>query len=148
MANSTQVEKKKLNPVAQAGVIPVRQMEGGRTEFCLVTSRSTGEWIFPKGKVDPGEVATDTAVRETEEEAGLIGHLADPNPLGTYVYQKGGKSHEVVVYLFVIDKVESEWEEMDQRWRIFTDANFAAEMVPFPEVRDLIQIVQARMADA
>lgn len=142
---SSMSESKKGNSVAQAGVIPVRRMPDGRVEFCLVTSRSTGEWIFPKGKVDPGEEAPLTAVRETEEEAGLVGKLVDSKPLGTYVYQKNGRPHEVAVFLFQIDKVLATWEEVDERWRIFTDAHTAAEMVPFPELEDLIHEAQERL---
>ncbi len=142
----SETNPKKGSSVAQAGVIPVRLMDDGRVEFCLVTSRSTGEWIFPKGKVDPGEDAPLAAVRETEEEAGLEGYLLDTTPLGTYVYQKGGRPHEVTVYLFQIERVLRTWDEIDQRWRVFTDAHVAAEMVPFPELEDLIHQANERLS--
>ncbi|MDA7977636.1 MAG: NUDIX hydrolase [Pirellulales bacterium] len=146
MTRSAEAIDKKTNKVAQAGVIPVRRMDDGRIEFCLVTSRSTGDWIFPKGKVDSGEDAPQAAVRETKEEAGLVGFLPDYEPLGTYVYQKNGKPHEVVVYSFLIEQVLESWEESDQRWRVFTDAQTAAQMVPFPELHDLIHWTEERLS--
>lgn len=147
MGKSAEVEAKKLNTIAQGGVVPVRRMDDGRIEFCLVTSRSTGDWIFPKGHIDPGEDARLSAVRETQEEAGLVGNLDDVNPLGSYAYQKGGRIHEVTVYLFLIETVETNWEEMDQRLRVFADANTAAKLVPFKELRDLIHAAEARLSN-
>ena len=31
-----------------------------------------GKWIFPKGHIEPGETAAQTAKRESEEETGLL----------------------------------------------------------------------------
>lgn len=38
-------------------------------------------WSLPKGHLEPGETETDTAVREVEEETGIIGCVVAP--LGT-----------------------------------------------------------------
>ena len=41
-------------------------------EFLVVTARKRPEdWVFPKGHVEKGETAAETAVREVEEEAGV-----------------------------------------------------------------------------
>ena len=42
--------------IHQASAVPFRRA-GGRVEFCLVTSASSGQWVFPKGLIDPGETA-------------------------------------------------------------------------------------------
>lgn len=42
----------------------------GQIEILLVRS-SKGNWIFPKGKIEPGEYGLAAAMRETEEEAGV-----------------------------------------------------------------------------
>ena len=58
----------------QAGCVPVRRC-GDMLEVMLVTSRYTGQWIVPKGTIDPGEAAAEAARREAEEEAGVRGRV-------------------------------------------------------------------------
>ncbi len=38
-----------------------------------------GDWVLPKGKVDPGETLEETALREVEEETGCSARLAGPS---------------------------------------------------------------------
>src|SRR6476620_2968172 len=68
--------------VRQAAVGPVRD---GRV--CLVTSSSGRRWVVPKGQIDPGHTPGEAALIEAWEEAGLVGAL-DPEPIGTYAYEK------------------------------------------------------------
>ena len=56
----------------QAAVIPYR-IRKERVEVALVTTSGGKRWIVPKGSVDDGEHPRDAAIREAEEEAGLIG---------------------------------------------------------------------------
>ncbi len=56
--------------------------------FLLANIAGRG-WCTPSGRVEPGESASDAAVRETSEEAGAS--LIDPIPLGVYqLRQKDG----------------------------------------------------------
>jgi 8-oxo-dGTP pyrophosphatase MutT (NUDIX family) len=43
-------------------------------------------WDIPKGLAEPGESLTATAMRELQEETGLIVREAEPHPLGTHPY--------------------------------------------------------------
>ncbi|RNJ75420.1 MAG: NUDIX domain-containing protein [Nitrosopumilus sp. B06] len=52
-----------------AGVVLFRR-SGGRVKFLLLHYPS-GHWDFVKGKMEPGETARETALRETEEETGI-----------------------------------------------------------------------------
>ncbi len=54
------------------------------TKFALILDRF-GFWTFPKGKIDPGESAEESAVREVREELG-IGHLLIHGNLGEVEY--------------------------------------------------------------
>jgi ADP-ribose pyrophosphatase YjhB (NUDIX family) len=57
----------------------------GRGRLLLVRRSDSGAWELPGGRVDIGESALDTAVRETAEESGvsvritgLVGLFTDP----------------------------------------------------------------------
>ncbi|XP_073409271.1 bis(5'-nucleosyl)-tetraphosphatase [asymmetrical] isoform X2 [Dendrobates tinctorius] len=51
----------------------IPEASAGDVEFLLLqTSYGTHHWTPPKGHVDPGEDDMTTALRETEEEAGLL----------------------------------------------------------------------------
>ena len=52
-------------------------------EVLLVTSLRTRRWILPKGWPHPGLSLPESAAREAQEEAGVIG-VADTASLGSY----------------------------------------------------------------
>ncbi|MFT4796144.1 MAG: 8-oxo-dGTP pyrophosphatase MutT (NUDIX family)/phosphohistidine phosphatase SixA [Aquiluna sp.] len=56
--------------VYAAGAVCWR-MSKGEIELAIVFRTKHKDWTFPKGKVDPGELLPETAVREVEEEAGI-----------------------------------------------------------------------------
>jgi len=47
----------------------------------------TPRWDIPKGVADPGETFLDAALRELQEETGLVADAAALVPIGTYPYQ-------------------------------------------------------------
>lgn len=99
-----------MDVIAQAGAIPHRD-----GKVLLITS-SRGRWIFPKGFVEEGETAGQTARKEAAEEAGVRGELSH-EPVGSYVYEKWGRTLEVRVYLLrVIDDL-SDWPDRGKRER-------------------------------
>ena len=53
-----------------AGAILWRE-EKGKLMVALIHRSRHDDWSWPKGKVDPGELLPETAVREIEEETGL-----------------------------------------------------------------------------
>ncbi len=55
-----------------------------RKRVLLVHRPRYDDWSFPKGKVDPGEHLTATAVREVAEETGLDIRLGVPLPTQSY----------------------------------------------------------------
>jgi len=98
-------------------VIPYRLCEE-RVEIGLVTSHGGKRWIVPKGSLADGEDAADAAIRETEEEAGLIGELVE-RPIGSYRYTKQNAWHHVDVYLMRVTVVLDWWVEAESRHRRF-----------------------------
>jgi 8-oxo-dGTP pyrophosphatase MutT (NUDIX family) len=62
-------------PLTHAGGVVHRQ-RGGATEFLLVTARrNPGDWVIPKGHIEPGETPENAAVREVKEETGVVAKI-------------------------------------------------------------------------
>src|SRR5437763_2998141 len=97
----------------QAAAIPVRM-----GQVCLVTSRSGKRWVVPKGCLEPGKSAAEIALQEAWEEAGLVG-LLQPEPLGSYVYEKAGLLCHVIVYLMNVTGTADSYPESGLRERVW-----------------------------
>ncbi len=124
------------SPKLQASAVPFRQI-GSKTEFCLITSRNTGEWSFPKGSLDGGESFAQAALRESEEEAGLRGQIIDP-PLGDYLYSKAGETLKVVVLLMRVTLIHDRWHESQARRRIWAPEAEALRLLQHPGLKSLL----------
>lgn len=55
----------------------MRLGSGGRAEILAVHRPRYDDWTLPKGKCDPGESDEACALREVEEETGLVCELGD-----------------------------------------------------------------------
>src|SRR5215470_16636783 len=93
----------------QAAVIPIR-IRDERVEIALVTTLSGKRWVVPKGSLGDGELSRDAAIRETVEEAGLIGDV-ERKPLGHYHFTRGNQRYVVEVYLMRVTMVLDHWLE-------------------------------------
>lgn len=134
----------------QAAVIPYR-IHKDRVEVALVTTSRGNGWIVPKGSVDVGERPRDAAIREAEEEAGLLGVVA-PKRLGRYRHVNGAGPCHVDVYLMRVTGVLEHWLEdglRRRRWMRVPDAAscLRAELRPFVHVVEgIVEIEQVRAA--
>ena len=64
--------------IRQAGSIVFR-LDSREPQVLLVTARrNPRNWIFPKGHIEKGETPEAAALRETREEAGVVGDLIAP----------------------------------------------------------------------
>ena len=80
--------------ISAAGVVVSRK--GPRV--LLVHRPKYDDWSFPKGKVDPGEHVTTTAVREVAEETGLDVRLGPPLSCQHYTVANGQAREKTVHY--------------------------------------------------
>ena len=97
--------------IPQAAALPVRN---GRV--CLVTSSNGKRWVIPKGLIEPGQTAREAALQEAWEEAGLVGRL-QPEPVGTFLYDKWCGTCHVTVFLMDVTEIAQDWPESDLRQR-------------------------------
>src|SRR3954467_4740099 len=95
MAPSTPPEPGAASPadVVAAGAGVTRKGPEGR-EVLLVHRPKYDDWSFPKGKQDPGEHVTATAVREVLEETGVEIRLGRPLLPQLYAVS-GGRAKKV-----------------------------------------------------
>ena len=121
---------------AQAGVIPYR-ISGDSLEVLLISTSSGKYLTIPKGLIDPGFSATETALNEAYEEAGIKGRLLTPI-IGTYNFEKWGGRCEVEVFVMAVTQVLDEWPEDLLRRRVWADYRHASSEVRHPGLGALI----------
>jgi len=81
---------------------------------------SSGEWVFPGGKIEESESPREAALRELEEETGLAGEILETGE--TYIGE--GELGYWKIYPFHV-KVESlevklDYEHSDHKWLDFS----------------------------
>jgi diadenosine hexaphosphate hydrolase (ATP-forming) len=125
--------------VPQAGGIVVRQ-DGDRLSILLVRSKKNPEiWVFPKGHIEPGETAEETALRETQEEAGVDGELI--GPIGEPLEFQSGSETVSVQYFLVRPLAESASPEgRDKQWLGIDEA---LALLSFESARTLLRMATA-----
>lgn len=67
----------------------------------IIRHRDSG-WVFPKGHIDPGETALQTAIREVEEEAGINAVCADPKMSFTTGY-RNARDEQRRIHWFILE---------------------------------------------
>jgi phosphohistidine phosphatase len=120
----------------QSGVIPYR-LKRKSLEVLLVTSRGRGRWIIPKGVIDPGTTAIESACKEAYEEAGIRGEVA-AKALGKYQYGKWGGTCTVAVFALKVTTVLETWPEDAIRRRKWMRLEKAARAVEESALKKLI----------
>jgi 8-oxo-dGTP pyrophosphatase MutT (NUDIX family) len=123
--------------VLQSGVIPYRLTSAGNVAVCLVTSRTRGRWIIPKGFIEPDLEPWESAAKEGYEEAGVLGDVSD-ECLGSFTYDKTGMRCKVDVYPLLVSHVMPDWPESLERERVWLPAGDAAKRADEEAVGGLI----------
>jgi 8-oxo-dGTP pyrophosphatase MutT (NUDIX family) len=123
----------------QAAVIPYR-IRKARIEVALVTRSSGRGWILPKGSVNHGELPRDAAIREAEEEAGLLGVVAR-RPIGHYRHTNGNGPCRVDVFPMRVTDVLEHWLEDGLRRRRWMGIGAASERLR-AELRQFVRAIE------
>jgi 8-oxo-dGTP diphosphatase len=97
------------------------------------------DWSLPKGKLDAGETWEQAALREVQEETGLVCELGEELSPTSYHDRKGRSK---LVRYWLMDPVEGEFEPNDEvdelRWLTPGDA---AALLSYPHDAELVQEV-------
>lgn len=132
--------------IRQSAVIPYR-WRGGQLQVLLITRRSNGEWIVPKGSIEPDMTAYDSAAKEAEEEAGVLGRVGT-QPIGSFEYEKWSGPCIVRVYDLEVRRELSDWPEKRDRTRRWVDAGEAPSLVRSERLGELIALLPRRLSHA
>jgi 8-oxo-dGTP pyrophosphatase MutT (NUDIX family) len=101
-----------------AGGVLVRTIRG-RTMVAAIRPRGRDKvWALPKGHIDAGESAAETAVREVHEETGVEGRLVEKLGDVRYVYTWDGERIFKVVSFFLLWAGRGRIGEIDESMRI------------------------------
>jgi phosphohistidine phosphatase SixA/8-oxo-dGTP pyrophosphatase MutT (NUDIX family) len=135
-------------PVRAAGVVLTRGTGSGAQTLVLYRPLRR-DWSLPKGKLDPGEHVLDCAVRECDEETGIVPLLGVP--LGKQRYEAMGRPKTVDYWQarvgadngFVPDDEVSEvrWVGIDEARALLTyrrDVEYVERAMALPPTAPLI----------
>lgn len=115
-----------------------------RDDDVLLLKHLSGDWVFPKGHVDPGESDLEAAQREVEEEAGVRTWCEDDGfVVKTHYVNDRQVAREIDWFVF-----ETEATEPELREALFTEGAFlpperALDTLSHPQDRDLLRRVLA-----
>ena len=121
-------------PIRQAAALPLR-----RGRVCLITSRNGKRWVIPKGWIDPGQTAGESALAEAWEEAGLTGAL-EREPIGSYLYDKDGQTFHVTVFVMKVTAVAQDWPERSFRERAWVSPTGFFERIEEAGLSDIVRL--------
>ncbi|MCL4466335.1 MAG: NUDIX domain-containing protein [Chloroflexi bacterium] len=89
--------------VRQAGCIVLRG------DCAIVRRTVNGDWVFPKGHLEPGELPEQAAGREVAEETGL--HVDIGPEVGQDTFNYGGEVRQVVYFLGHVRRELPTWPQ-------------------------------------
>jgi predicted NUDIX family NTP pyrophosphohydrolase len=114
-------------------------------------NRDAGAWQIPKGKIDEGEALLDAALREFEEELGVV-PKGDPRAL-TRIRQAAGKwvdtfaiEGDLDAEAIVSQTFEMEWPPRSGRMQAFPEID-RAEWFSLPDARAKMLTSQLPLLD-
>lgn len=118
----------------QYGVIPYIK-NGKAKELILITSRTNGYWIFPKGNLIKGKSPQQSAAQEALEEAGLLGKVSKKKEF-SFSFEENGTEHQITLFPMKVEVVLSKWPEAHERKRqqvSYDDAQQAIQLKGFSQ---------------
>jgi 8-oxo-dGTP pyrophosphatase MutT (NUDIX family) len=120
----------------QSGIIPI-YIQDGIIKTIIITSTSNGFWVFPKGVIEKGMTAKDSALKEAFEEAGIRG-LAFEDEIGIYEYEKWSGICEVKMYLMEVKEILDDWEDKETRKRLICNTSEAMKLINNGDLKNIL----------
>ena len=129
----------------QSAVLPYR-LRDGSVEILLITSRRGGRWVIPKGIVEPGMTAPESAAKEAKEEAGIEGDTMNTS-IGVYELKKWGGTCRIEVFPMKVREELDDWAESKIRRREWVPIRRALVRIRNGGLRKLVQSLPKVIAE-
>ena len=132
-------QSKEIAPPTHAGGVVYRRANE-KVEYLLVRpKRGQDEWVLPKGHIEPGEKSKETAIREVQEETGVVARVIAP--LQVTEFEINGHLVRVKFFLmqFVAQSLPSETRE--RRW---AEKRAALVLLTHQQNRELLRSAEQR----
>jgi len=134
------------------GVVPVRKEGDQWMVFVLhQIARTDTYWTFPKGHAEEGETHEATALRELQEEAGLVPTSLETARTFDQAYQFTYKNEHIdkyvsyyIGYIAEPDFIVQKEEVVEARWCTFKEARV---LLTYDLAKELLDHVQEFLAD-
>ncbi|KAK2990735.1 hypothetical protein RJ640_003803 [Escallonia rubra] len=135
------------------GCIPYRYKVTSQTspkhedglEVLVITSQRKGKgMLFPKGGWEMDEKIEEAALRETVEEAGVMGTVEDM--LGKWIFKSKGNDayHEGYMFPLLVKEQLDLWPEKDIRQRLWMSVEEAREACHHGWMKDALNKLERR----
>jgi 8-oxo-dGTP pyrophosphatase MutT (NUDIX family) len=109
-----------MSRTTHAGAVVFRLTRGEPRYLLVEANGRRDRWVFPKGHLEDGETAADTALRELTEEAGV---LARPlRPLRRVEQKQEGKPISIAYFLMAYAGRGRPLDKRRTRWLAFDEA--------------------------
>jgi len=143
---ATEYRKRPAYYYQQSSVIPYR-INKGKLEILLVLSSKKKHFVIPKGIIEPGLTAQQSAEKEAFEEAGVKGQI-DNNFVGEYQYQKWSATCHVQVYPLKVTELiaDENWQE-SHRGRHWIKIKEAKKKIFQAELKTILANFESYVAD-
>jgi 8-oxo-dGTP pyrophosphatase MutT (NUDIX family) len=130
-------------PVQIAALPWRRNADSGKPEVLLITSRTSGRWIIPKGWPMWRKKDWEAAAIEAFEEAGVEG-MIEKEPIGSFQHDKKRVSALPIrflinVYPLQVVRCLEEWPERSERQRKWLPLEDAAQLVCADGLRQILK---------
>jgi len=129
--------------LTHAGGVVVRRDPDAARFLVVSAKRNPSEWVLPKGHIDPGETAEDTARREVLEESGVTASVRVALDVVEFPTPRG----RVRAQFFLMDVEREGSSSLEGRGRAWLTLEEALRSLPFDELRHLVRQASARLDD-
>jgi diphosphoinositol-polyphosphate diphosphatase len=117
-----------------------------KLEVLVISSQKEGKGVFfPKGGWESDESLQEAALRETEEEAGVLGNLE--HSLGKWYFKSKNKDtfYEGRMFPLLVEEQLEFWPEKDVRQRFWMSVTEARESCHYLWMKDALDVFVSRL---